>query len=92
VDSGVGIEAGDEEKLFEAFYTTKPAGMGIGLSISRTIIESHHGQLSATPNCKTGSTFFFSIPRGSAINERLQNEPPKDDACEDGAQLAIRNI
>jgi signal transduction histidine kinase len=51
-------------KLFDAFYTTKPDGMGIGLSVSRSIIERHHGRLWAEPNDGPGTTFSFSIPSG----------------------------
>ncbi len=61
-DSGVGIEPHTVDKLFEAFYTTKQDGMGMGLSVSRSIIESHHGRLWATPNDGPGATFYFSIP------------------------------
>jgi signal transduction histidine kinase len=50
------------EKLFEAFYTTKAQGLGIGLAISRSIIESHKGKLWAMPNEGPGATFGFSIP------------------------------
>jgi PAS domain S-box-containing protein len=64
-DSGVGFEPQGADKLFEAFYTTKDGGMGIGLSVSRSIIERHHGRLSATPNQGPGATFSFSIPRRS---------------------------
>jgi signal transduction histidine kinase len=62
-DAGVGFKPQDEEQLFDAFYTTKSGGMGIGLSVSRSIIESHHGRLWATPNDGRGATFSFSIPR-----------------------------
>jgi PAS domain S-box-containing protein len=61
-DSGVGLAAGEAERLFESFYTTKEDGMGIGLSISRSIIEAHHGRLWATANVGPGATFAFSIP------------------------------
>jgi PAS domain S-box-containing protein len=62
-DAGVGVETRDVNRLFEAFYTTKSGGMGMGLSISRSIIESHHGRLWAAPNDGPGATFAFSIPR-----------------------------
>ena len=61
-DVGVGFDPQAMKKLFEAFYTTKNDGMGIGLSVSRSIIESHHGRLWATPNDGPGVTFSFSIP------------------------------
>jgi len=61
-DTGTGIRAGDLGRLFEAFYTTKSGGMGIGLSVSRSIIEKHHGRLWAEPNQGQGTTFSFSIP------------------------------
>lgn len=61
-DSGVGFPPQAEDKLFEAFYTTKTDGMGIGLSISRSIIEAHQGRLWATPNEGPGATFSFAIP------------------------------
>jgi PAS domain S-box-containing protein len=62
-DAGVGFEPESVGKLFDAFYTTKDGGMGIGLSVSRSIIESHHGRLWAAPNDGPGATFAFSIPR-----------------------------
>ena len=62
-DVGVGIEPYGMEKLFEPFYTTKSGGMGIGLSVSRSIIESHRGRLWATLNDGPGAAFSFSIPR-----------------------------
>jgi C4-dicarboxylate-specific signal transduction histidine kinase len=61
-DTGVGFDPQNQDKLFRSFYSTKSGGMGIGLSVSRSIIESHHGYLSATLNSGPGSTFAFSIP------------------------------
>jgi signal transduction histidine kinase len=61
-DSGVGFTAQVAGKIFEAFYTTKADGMGIGLSVSRSIIEAHQGRLWARPNEGPGSTFCFAIP------------------------------
>jgi len=61
-DSGVGFTPQAADKIFEGFYTTKSDGMGIGLSVSRSIIEAHHGRLWATPNDGPGSTFTFAIP------------------------------
>ena len=60
-DSGIGIDPGSIEQIFDAFHTTKPGGMGMGLSISRSIIESHGGQLWATPNDGPGATFQFTL-------------------------------
>jgi C4-dicarboxylate-specific signal transduction histidine kinase len=61
-DVGIGFEPQATDKLFEAFYTTKDEGMGIGLSVSRSIIERHHGRLWAMPNGGPGVTFSFSVP------------------------------
>jgi len=63
-DSGIGIDSKNLDRLFDAFYTTKSAGMGMGLSVSRSIIERHRGRLWAAPNDGPGATFSFSIPRG----------------------------
>jgi signal transduction histidine kinase len=62
-DAGVGFNPETADKLFEAFYTTKRSGMGIGLSVSRSIIERHHGRIWAAMNDGPGATFSFSIPR-----------------------------
>ena len=62
-DAGVGIDGEKTDQLFSAFYTTKPNGMGMGLSISRSIIEAHGGRLWATPNPDHGATFHFALPR-----------------------------
>jgi signal transduction histidine kinase len=61
-DAGMGFDPQVEERLFEAFYTTKSGGMGIGLSVSRSIIESHRGRLWAASNDGPGATFSFSLP------------------------------
>jgi PAS domain S-box-containing protein len=64
IDAGVGFSPETADKLFEAFHTTKSDGMGIGLSVSRSIIERHHGRLWAEANAGPGATFSFSIPCG----------------------------
>ncbi len=63
-DSGIGLDPAIANRLFESFYTTKPEGMGIGLSVSRSIIEAHGGRLWAVANEGPGATFTFSIPCG----------------------------
>ena len=64
-DAGVGFSPEAATRLFQAFYTTKRDGMGIGLSLSYSIIDAHHGRLWAQPNDGPGATFSFSIPSGS---------------------------
>jgi signal transduction histidine kinase len=61
-DSGAGLDGIAPDRLFDAFYTTKPEGMGIGLAVSRTIVESHGGQLRALPNVPKGAVFQFRLP------------------------------
>lgn len=65
-DLGVGFSAQHQRRLFEAFFSTKPHGMGMGLSISRSIVEAHSGRLWATANHGPGATFQFSLPAGPA--------------------------
>jgi signal transduction histidine kinase len=65
-DAGVGLDPQTVGRLFDAFYTTKSDGMGIGLSVSRSIIESHGGKLWAEANDGPGTTFSFSLPRLAA--------------------------
>jgi len=64
-DAGIGLDRQSLDRLFDAFYTTKQGGMGIGLSVSRSIIERHHGRMWAEPNDGPGATFAFSIPVGA---------------------------
>jgi signal transduction histidine kinase len=65
-DSGTGIDPKNVDQLFTPFFTTKPGGMGMGLSISRSIIEAHGGRLWAVPNDTTGATFKCSLPSCAA--------------------------
>ena len=85
-DAGTGFDPQAVDRLFEGFYTTKSDGMGIGLSVSRSIIESHHGRLWATLNNGPGAAFSFSIPRGpegatSADSNRAIRTPDVTDAA-----------
>jgi len=64
-DTGVGLSSTAAARLFEAFHTTKPQGMGMGLWISRSIIENHHGRLTASPNHGPGATFVIILPKAS---------------------------
>jgi two-component system sensor kinase FixL len=66
-DSGVGLTAEAMGRLFQPFYTTKPQGMGMGLAISRSIIEAHGGRLWAEPNDGHGATFLFSLPTAESV-------------------------
>jgi signal transduction histidine kinase len=61
-DAGIGLPVGEVGRIFEAFFTTKKQGTGIGLSISRRIIESHGGRLWACANAERGATFQFTLP------------------------------
>jgi C4-dicarboxylate-specific signal transduction histidine kinase len=63
-DSGSGLDHDGAEQVFDAFYTTKPEGLGIGLSISRSIVKAHGGQLTAAPNQPHGAVFGLSLPAG----------------------------
>jgi PAS domain S-box-containing protein len=87
-DTGLGLDPQSVGRLFEAFYTTKSGGMGIGLSVSRSIIESHHGRLWAAPNDGPGATFSFSLPcrpegatslRSLGVIRTLDATPPHRD-------------
>jgi signal transduction histidine kinase len=61
-DTGVGLPPQQANKIFDAFFTTKPQGTGMGLRISRSIIESHGGRLWAADNSPRGASFHFTLP------------------------------
>jgi PAS domain S-box-containing protein len=63
-DSGLGLDAANADRIFDAFFTTKPGGMGMGLSISTSIVEAHGGRLWASPNLPHGTAFHFTLPIG----------------------------
>jgi PAS domain S-box-containing protein len=70
-DTGVGIPADKMEQIFSAFVTSKAAGTGMGLAISRTIVEAHDGKLWAEANSGPGATFHFALPAASVVRESL---------------------
>ena len=74
-DSGIGFDQDRAERVFDAFYTTKAEGLGIGLSISRSIVEAHGGRLWAAPNQPHGAVFGFSLPAA-------ENRATTDSACQ----------
>jgi signal transduction histidine kinase len=65
-DSGCGVDPGQIEKLFQPFFTTKSKGLGMGLSISRSIIEAHDGSLTMSSDGGTGSTVHIALPLADA--------------------------
>jgi FixJ family two-component response regulator/signal transduction histidine kinase len=75
-DHGTGLKTAQRDRLFEAFYTTKPHGMGMGLAISRSIIEMHGGRLWVEPNEGPGATFSFSFPRRLRVRRIVTEAEP----------------
>lgn len=65
-DSGPGLPHANVERIFDAFYTTKASGLGMGLSICRSIVEAHNGRLWATPNEPRGTVFCMMLPAGES--------------------------
>jgi signal transduction histidine kinase len=65
-DTGTGLDPQELDRIFDSFYTTKPEGIGVGLAISRSIIEAHGGQLSAFPALPHGARFCFALPVANA--------------------------
>jgi PAS domain S-box-containing protein len=72
-DSGSGLPHANPERIFEAFYTTKANGLGMGLSICRSIVEAHGGRLWATPNQPRGAVFFIMLPIGDKLVENVES-------------------
>ena len=72
-DTGVGLPSQGADRIFDTFFTTKPDGTGMGLAISRSIVEAHGGRLWATPNEPHGAVFRFTLPTdgGEASEHRL---------------------
>jgi signal transduction histidine kinase len=69
-DSGTGIARESVDRVFDAFHTTKPNGMGMGLAICRSIIDAHGGKLWVTNNALRGATFQFTLPSDVSIARR----------------------
>jgi C4-dicarboxylate-specific signal transduction histidine kinase len=73
-DSGPGLAPDEAEKVFEAFYTSKVEGLGMGLAISRSIVEAHGGRLDVLPaSQEVGATFYFSLPTEDSVGLCIPN-------------------
>jgi signal transduction histidine kinase len=75
-DTGPGLDPANLDRLFQSFYTTKPDGIGMGLAISRSIVEAHGGQLSAAPNKPRGAVFRFTLPVDQKFATSLERSRP----------------
>jgi signal transduction histidine kinase len=69
-DSGPGLDAANADRIFDAYFTTKPGGMGMGLSISTSIVEAHGGHLWASSSLPHGTGFHFTLPIGGETKAR----------------------
>jgi signal transduction histidine kinase len=84
-DSGKGFPSNDLDRLFDLFYSTKSDGMGMGLTISRSIVESHGGRIWATPNSPCGAVFQFTLPTDSRLIRSVNKDRPR--WADDGQNL-----
>jgi len=84
-DSGNGFPSNDLDRLFDPFYSTKSDGMGMGLTISRSIVESHGGRIWATPNSPCGAVFQFTLPIDSTLIRSVNKDRPR--WADDGQNL-----
>jgi signal transduction histidine kinase len=84
-DSGKGFPSNDLDRLFDLFYSTKSDGMGMGLTISRSIVESHGGRIWATPNSPCGAVFQFTLPIDSRLIRSVNKDRPR--WADDGQNL-----
>jgi two-component system sensor kinase FixL len=75
-DQGHGLTADKLDKIFKPFFTSKPQGLGLGLSISRSIIDMHHGRLWAENNIDRGATFHVTLPVADATVETRSRQMP----------------
>ncbi len=76
-DTGVGLPPQHTDQIFNAFFTTKPHGTGMGLRISRSILESHGGRLWAADNSQRGASFYFTLP--AKVEDRNDARRPSPD-------------
>ena len=84
-DSGKGFPSNNLDRLFDPFYSTKSDGMGMGLTISRSIVESHGGRIWATPNSPCGAVFQFTLPTDSRLIRSVNKDRPR--WADDGQNL-----
>jgi hypothetical protein len=91
VDHGVGLPVEGADRIFEAFFTTKPDGTGIGLPLSRRIVEQHGGRLWASPNTPRGAVFHFTVPLTPGATSDRYAAANVSAAPSRGAPARVRN-
>ena len=74
IDTGARLPVGNADQIFDAFFTTKPQGSGMGLSISKSIVEAHDGRIWATVNDGHGATFDFTLPKALSESDSTVND------------------